>query len=123
MSETTAATYLDLYLLPVPREHLEAYREQATLFAQVAIGCGALSYRELVHDAPGEGFAVDAGSVMTTAIAEFDSKAHRDEVMEAVMRDPRVSAMVDLEPLADMHRMQYGGFAPLVDSPACVPAS
>ena len=118
MPGTTDGTYIDLYLLPVPRKHLDAYREKASLFGDVTIACGALSYREFVHDAAGEGFDVDAGNVLTTAIVEFTSKAHRDDVMEAVMADPRVAGMVEAEQLADMRQMQYGGFAPLVVAPA-----
>jgi uncharacterized protein YbaA (DUF1428 family) len=48
-------------------------------------------------------------------VAEFESRAHRDEVMEKVMNDPRVTAMTDDEPVADMDQMRYGGFETIVD--------
>ena len=51
---------------------------------------------------------------MTVAVAEFTSRAHRDEVMAKVMDDPRVQLMMSAEQPADMGRMIYGGFAPLV---------
>ncbi len=47
--------YVDIYLLPVPERHLEAYREQATTFGTVAKEHGALGYREFRADDPGEG--------------------------------------------------------------------
>ena len=51
---------------------------------------------------------------MTAAVAEFTSRAHRDEVMERVLADPRVKALMEGESPADMSRMRYGGFAPFV---------
>ncbi len=48
-------------------------------------------------------------------MAEFTSRAHRDQVMEKVLQDPRVVALLD-EPLADMSRMRYGGFATFVEA-------
>jgi uncharacterized protein YbaA (DUF1428 family) len=114
MTSTTSATYVDLYLLPVPQANLDAYRRQATIFGQVAKEHGALSYRELIGDDLGEGMAVEEGAAMTAAVAEFRSRAHRDEVMEAVLADPRVKALTEDASPADMARMRYGGFAPFV---------
>ena len=106
--------YVDLYLLPVPAANLDDYETQATVFGRVAREHGALSYREFLADDPGENFQVEDGVVMTAAVVEFTSRAHRDEVMEAVMADPRVDAMTGGEQIADMARMSYGGFAPFV---------
>jgi uncharacterized protein YbaA (DUF1428 family) len=114
MTRTTNETYVDLYLLPVPQANLDAYRQQATIFGQVAKEHGALSYRELIGDDLAEGLAVEDGTAMTAAVAEFRSRAHRDEVMEAVLADPRVKALTERESPADMARMRYGGFAPFV---------
>jgi uncharacterized protein YbaA (DUF1428 family) len=108
------AGYVDLYLLPVPEEHLDAYREQAATFGAVAKEHGALSYREFRADDLGEGLAVGDGDVLTAAVAEFASRAHRDEVMEKVLKDPRVRALMEGEQLADMGRMRYGGFETFV---------
>jgi uncharacterized protein YbaA (DUF1428 family) len=54
---------------------------------------------------------------MTAAVAEFDSRAHRDDVMDKVMKDPRVVAMTEDEDdqIADMGAMRYGGFETFVD--------
>ena len=111
-------SYVDIYLLPVPEGNLEAYRDQATTFGQVAKEHGALSYREFRGDDLGEGWraATGEGELLTAAVAEFESREHRDRVMKAVLEDPRVTALMEGEPLADMDRMRYGGFAPLVEA-------
>jgi uncharacterized protein YbaA (DUF1428 family) len=56
-----------------------------------------------------------SGQLLTAAVAEFESRAHRDEVMDKVMNDPRVTEMVDGEQIADMSRMRYGGFQTFVN--------
>ena len=110
--------YADLYLLPVPERALDAYREQASTFGAVAKEHGALAYREFRADDLGEGFtaATGEGEVLTFAVAEFRSREHRDEVMAKVLEDPRVTALMDAEPLADMSRMRYGGFTTFVEA-------
>jgi uncharacterized protein YbaA (DUF1428 family) len=106
--------YVDLYLLPVPEGNLEAYREQARTFGAVVIRHGGLDYREFLGDDPGDGFDAGPGEVLTAAVAEFRSRAHRDEVMAKVMQDARVTALAQRDPLADMSRMRYGGFRTFV---------
>jgi uncharacterized protein YbaA (DUF1428 family) len=106
--------YVDLYLLPVGADSLDAYRQQATLFGQVVKEHGGLGYREFVADDPGQGFAVREGAVLTAAVAEFSSREHRDEVMEKVLKDPRVSQMMEGDQIGDMADMRYGGFRTFV---------
>jgi uncharacterized protein YbaA (DUF1428 family) len=105
---------VDLYQLPVPAANIDEYRKQAAAFGAVAREHGALSYREFALDDPGAGLKPEEGIVLTAAVVEFESRAHRDEVMGRVMEDPRVKDMADAEQIADMGRMTYGGFAPLV---------
>jgi uncharacterized protein YbaA (DUF1428 family) len=113
---STAAGYVDIYLLPVPEENLDAYREQATAFGSVAREHGALSYREFRGDDLGESLQVEEGRRLTAAVVEFESRAHRDEVMDKVMKDSRVTAMVGQPELADMSQMRYGGFETFVEA-------
>jgi uncharacterized protein YbaA (DUF1428 family) len=110
------APYVDIYLLPVPEANLDAYRQQATAFGEVATEHGALSYREFLGDDLGESLAVTEGTVLTAAVAEFESREHRDEVMERVLNDPRVVRLIEGEQVADMDRMRYGGFRVFVDA-------
>ena len=108
--------YVDIYLLPVREDHLDAYRRQASAFGAVAREQGALSYREFRGDDLGEGFTVTSGRVLTSAVVEFESRAHRDDVMAKVMADPRVGELDEGEQLADMEQMRYGGFELLVSA-------
>ena len=113
---TTNGGYVDIYLLPVPAARLEDYKRQAETFGAVARELGALSYREFRGDDLGESFPVGEGEVLTAAVAEFESRAHRDEVMGRVMQDPRVVALVEGDQIADMRQMRYGGFATFVEA-------
>ena len=107
--------YVDIYLLPVRDERLGEYREQATTFGAIVKEYGGLGYREFRADDADGGFATDDGLTMTAAVAEFESREHRDEVMGKVMDDPRVGAMTEAEQIADMSAMRYGGFETFVD--------
>ena len=111
---TSTEPYVDIYLLPVPWASLDEYRSQASVFGAVAREHGALSYREFVADDPHDGMRVPSNLAMTAAFVEFESREHRDEVMERVLADPRVAALVDGEELTDMSAMRYGGFENLV---------
>jgi uncharacterized protein YbaA (DUF1428 family) len=110
MSKAMNVGYVDIYLLPVPDRNIDAYRRQATTFGEVALHHGALSYREFRGDDLDENLTVRDGDVLTAAVAEFESRAHRDAVMQKVMKDPRVTELVEGEQLADMGQMRYGGF-------------
>jgi len=107
--------YVDIYLLPVPENNLEAYRGQATTFGTVAKEHGALSYREFLGDDLDDKLKVRDGELLTAAVVEFESRAHRDEVMDKVMEDPRVTEMVGGEQITDMSQMRYGGFQTFVN--------
>ncbi len=115
--DTNVKGYVDLYLLPVPEEKIEEYRKLAMTFGGVAKEHGALAYREFRGDDLGEGFTAAAnGQLLTAAVVDFESRAHRDEVMAKVMEDSRVKAMMDVEPITDMEQMRYGGFQTFVEA-------
>ena len=114
-TDTTTDGYVDIYLLPIPERNVAAYREQATLFGQVAREYGALRYREFRGDDL-DTFKVGDGDLLTAAVVDFKSRAHRDEVMAKVMCDERVDQLCGQPPLADMSRMSYGGFETFVSA-------
>ena len=93
-----------------------AYRDQASTFGAVVKEHGALGYREFRADDVGEAFTAGEGEVLTAAVAEFRSREHRDEVMAKVLADPRVTALMEGEPLANMDAMRHGGFATFVEA-------
>jgi uncharacterized protein YbaA (DUF1428 family) len=113
------AGYVDIYLLPVPKDNIDAYREQAQAFGAVAKEHGAIRYREFKADDLGEGFtaATPDGNLLTAAVVDFESREHRDEVMGKVMKDERVKAMGESgDEVADMSHMRYGGFETFVEA-------
>ncbi len=116
MSTNDLEGYVDLYLLPVREARLEEYREKAMTFGSVVKEHGALSYREFRGDDLQDGFRAGDGELLTTAVAEFRSRAHRDAVMAKVMTDPRIEALMETDPLADMKQMRYGGFRTFVQA-------
>jgi hypothetical protein len=59
--------------------------------------------------------AIASFAATISAVAEFESRAHRDEVMEKVMQDPRVTEMLEGEQIAHMSKMRYGGFHAFVN--------
>ena len=117
------AGYVDLYLLPVPKKNIRAYRRLAVKFGRIAREYGALDYREFLGDdlfPEGMGsftrqVKLGPGEVLTAAIVGFRSRAHRDRSIKKMFKDPRLAAMMKEKPLFDMKKMVYGGFATFVD--------
>ena len=119
------STYVDCYLLPLPKKNLAAYRKLAALGAQVWMRHGALSYIETVLDDPSGQFCLPFGKVvklkrsetLVLAFATFKSRAHRDHVNAKVFKDPRLAAMCDPGNMPfDAKRMFWGGFKVLVQA-------
>ncbi len=117
------AGYVDLYLLPIPVKNAEAYRAQANTFGDLALEHGALLYREFKGDDFSDGgdsllkaAPIDDGEMLTAALMEFESRAHRDEVMKILMADPRMKALEEQGQIADMSKMRYGGFEVFIEA-------
>ena len=114
--------YVDLYMLPVPRKNLAAYRRSAQGFGKIIAQHGALEYREWVGDDLSPKFGVafpskiklKTGEVLISSVVEYRSKAHRNQVNKKAMNDPRMKALMPKKPLFDMKRMCYGGFKTIV---------
>jgi uncharacterized protein YbaA (DUF1428 family) len=117
------ATYVDLYLLALPRKNLAAYRRMARMAGKVFRRHGATEYREFVADdmtTPGGGIMAFTklmkarrGEIVIGAVVGFPSKAVRDRGMKSMMQDPAMQA--PQKPIFDMKRMVYGGFKTLVE--------
>lgn len=117
--------YVDLYLLPVPKENIAAYKKVAAKFGKLAKEHGMLSYHEFqgddleaVHGL--QSFVKAAkpkeGETVVVAVAEFKNKTHRNQVMKKLMADPRMAAMEPNPPLFTMKKMYYGGFSGIVSA-------
>lgn len=118
--------YVDGFLIPVPRKHMQTYRRIAQKAGRVWRDHGALEYRECVGDdlnVKGMGMTfprrlrLKRGEVVVFSWIVFKSRADRDRVNAKVMKDPRVAKMME-DPKSmpfDVKRMSYGGFKVLVD--------
>ena len=117
-------SYVDGFLIPVPKKNLAAYRRMSSQAGKVWKEMGALEYRECVGDdlkvEMGTPFTrsagVRAGETVVFSWIVYRSKAHRDRVNAKVMKDPRLAHMMDPKAMPfDTRRMFWGGFKPIVD--------
>lgn len=115
--------YVDGFVLPVPTKNLPAYRRLARIAAKVWREHGALDYRECVGDDLAVPFGLPftklvkpkRGETVVFAWITYKSRAHRDRVNKAVMKDPRLKCPQDPKDMPfDCKRMAYGGFKTLV---------
>lgn len=119
--------YIDGFVLPIPRKHLDEYKNAALQVADIWKAYGALAYNEYVGDdlrlegtrSFAEAAEVHEDEVVVFGWVLFPSKEVRDAANQQVPKDPRMTAIV--EPLThtdrlifDAGRMVYGGFSPLV---------
>jgi uncharacterized protein YbaA (DUF1428 family) len=113
------ASYVDGYVLPVPKKKMSIYRRMAQGGARVWKKHGALDYKECVADdlktmwgiPLSKPFKLKPGETLVFAYVVFKSRKHRDsvnaKVMKEMMADPN---MKDMQMPFDMKRMGYGGF-------------
>jgi uncharacterized protein YbaA (DUF1428 family) len=121
--ERAMARYVDGYVVPIKKRKVKAYLRMAKLGARLWKDHGALAYSECVGEdlrAPfGAGFRKMAGlrsdETVIFAWVVFKSRAHRDKVNAAVMKDPRMGGPEMTAPMPfDMKRFAVGGFDQLV---------
>ncbi len=117
--------YIDLYILPLPKKNLNAYRKIASQFGKIIADLGALEYREFLGDDLKPKWAtpfpskirLKPGEVLISSVVGFRSKKHRDQVNKKMMNDPRMKKLMaqsEKNPLMDMRLMCYGGFSTIV---------
>ena len=115
--------YVDGFVLPVPIKNLAAYRGMARKAGKVWREHGALEFRECVADdvKPGkftsfpQSVKLKAGEIVVFSWIVYKSRAHRDRVNTKVMKDPRITAMMNLKAMPfDGKRMFWGGFKVMV---------
>jgi len=117
-------SYVDGYVLPVPKKNLRAYARMAQKAGKIWREHGAIEFRECVADdvKPGkytsfpQSVKLKPGETVIFSWIVFKSRAHRDRVNSKVMKDPRLSNMMDPKALPfDGKRMFWGGFKTLVE--------
>jgi uncharacterized protein YbaA (DUF1428 family) len=115
--------YVDGFLLPVPKRHIQKYRQISRRAGKIWREHGALEYRECAGDElkikMGRPFAKAAGLRSgETAVFSwivYRSKAERNRVNKKVMSDPRMAKMMNVPMPFDVKRMSMGGFKVIVD--------
>jgi uncharacterized protein YbaA (DUF1428 family) len=117
------ATYVDGFVLPVPKRKMEAYRRLAQKASKIWREHGALEYRECVAEdlrtqvglTFPKGIKARPGETVVFAYIVYKSRAHRDKVNAKVMKDPRITEMCSPEDTPfDCKRMLYSGFKTIV---------
>jgi uncharacterized protein YbaA (DUF1428 family) len=118
-------SYVDGFLLPVPKKKLQAYRRMALKAGKIWREHGALEFRKCVADdvKPGkrtsfpQSVKLKRGETVLFSFIVYESRAHRDRVNARVMKDPRITGMGDMKDMPfDARRMIFGGFKVLVDA-------
>lgn len=117
-------SYVDGFIVPVPKAGLAAYRKLARLAGKVWIEHGALHYVECVGDDVPDGkltsfpkaVKLKPGEVVVFSWVVYKSRAHRNRILPKVMADPRLATMNDPKKLPfDGKRMFWGGFKPFLE--------
>lgn len=114
--------YVDGFILAVPKQKIEAYKEMARLGAKVWMEHGALSYVECIGDDVPYGEltsfprAVQAtdDEVVVFSWITYESREARDAVNAKVMADERMNSAGQDMPF-DGKRMIFGGFQSFVE--------
>ncbi|WLR98073.1 DUF1428 domain-containing protein [Shinella sumterensis] len=115
-------TYVDGFVLAVPKANIEAYKEMARTAGDVWKELGAVDYVECIGDDVPDGEltsfprAVQArdDEVVIFSWITYASREKRDEINAKVMKDPRMQGDAWKE-VFDGKRMIYGGFRPFLE--------
>ena len=116
--------YVDGFVVPVPRNNLDAYKKMSLACGAIWKEHGALEFRECVGDdvKPGkltsfpQSVLLEEGEVVIFSWIIYPSRARRDEVNDKVMKDPRMKEFMDPKNAPfDGKRMFFGGFEMIVD--------
>jgi uncharacterized protein YbaA (DUF1428 family) len=118
------ARYVDGFVVPVPKDKVDAYFDMARAAGEIWREHGALEFRECLADDVQMGevtsfprsVKVEEGETVVFSWIVFESREHRDRVNAEVMKDPRMTEMMESgnEPF-DPQRMIFGGFEVAVD--------
>ncbi|MGL4399860.1 MAG: DUF1428 domain-containing protein [Luteolibacter sp.] len=116
-------TYIDGFLLPIPKDRLEEYRKLAEQAAAIWMEHGALQYTECAADDLDtewcrrfdETAAAQEHETVIFAWAVFADRESRDAANAKIMADERITSMGDQTgEIFDCKRMAFGGFNAIV---------
>jgi uncharacterized protein YbaA (DUF1428 family) len=118
-------TYVDGFVIPVPKKKVNAYRKMAQTAAKVWRDHGALEVKECAADDVKYGkrtsfprsVKMKSGETVFFSYIVYKSRAHRDRVNKKVMKDKRIAGMMDMKNMPfDVKRMIWGGFKSVVEA-------
>jgi uncharacterized protein YbaA (DUF1428 family) len=116
-------SYVDGFIIPVPKDKLGEYRKIARKAGKVWMEHGALAYTECVGDDVPEGkhtsfprsVKLKSDEVVVFSWIIYASRKERDRINRLVMADKRLASMMDPKAMPfDAKRMFFGGFKPIV---------
>jgi uncharacterized protein YbaA (DUF1428 family) len=116
-------TYIDGFVMPIPKKNYAKYVAMARLSAKVWREHGALEYHECIADDAPIGKVTSFPRSVKLKQNEsvwfswivYKSRKQRDRVLAKVMKDPRLAHMMNPKSMPfDGKRMIYGGFKMVV---------
>jgi uncharacterized protein YbaA (DUF1428 family) len=116
-------SYVDGFLVPVPKKKLAAYRRMAAKAGKIWREHGALEFRECIADDVKWGKRTSFprsvkqrnGETVFFSYIVYTSRAARDRINAKVMKDKRLAKMMDPKAMPfDGKRMIWGGFKTVV---------
>ena len=121
--------YIDAFVLPIPSNHLNEYKQVAETVAEIWKEHGALSYFEYVGDdlklegtrSFPECLDTKDDETIIFGWVVFDSRETRDLANQRVAADPRMTGLIapltnSSRAIFDAKRMVYGGFESFIQS-------
>ena len=117
-------SYVDGFLVPVPKKRLAAYRRMAAKAGKIWREHGALEFRECIADDVKWGKRTSfprsvkqkTGETVFFSYIVYKSRADRDRINAKVMKDKRLAKMMNPAAMPfDAKRMIWGGFKTVVD--------
>jgi uncharacterized protein YbaA (DUF1428 family) len=117
-------TYVDGFIVPVPKKNLAAYSTLARKAGRIWRELGALEFKECVADDVTWGKRTSfprsvkrkPNETVVFSYIVYKSRSDRDRINAKVMKDPRLAKMMQMKDMPfDTKRMIYGGFKTIVD--------
>ena len=116
-------SYVDGYVIVVPKKNVKAYAKLARWGKKAWMKHGALDYKECAGDDLAAKWGTPFTRVMKLRPGEtavfayivFKSRAHRDRVNAKVMKEMAAMGGTPKDMPFDMKRMAYGGFKTIVE--------
>ena len=117
-------SYVDGFIIPVPKDKLDAYMTMSRACGKIWREFGATRFTECVADDVKIGkwtsfpqsVNLEENEVVVFSWIEYPSREERDIINDKAMKDPRMEPYMKAENMPfDGKRMIYGGFKPMIE--------